>query len=291
MRMRALEDGVVPGTNLGVGFTTSIAEKSIALEGGENYLAEMVISYKGDGTGVVAMETFLDLVNPLSFKANNPRINLRGRDIFALNIAWFGNVPAFIEGGSGTDDKVAGMRIPLQVVPGQAEALAYSITRAAVANIATEVLRLSLRSFESIPEPMPGRIDAKEILVTTPASLGIADLVETIPRIGRLMGILVFQTTVPTESADTADVQRAFLETPRGRFGDYHVQDMMGAFTDYFQEIPTGPLQDILANYGWIELREEPIDLVTDEVKIKADVGVVSEAVRFIPVIEVAQGG
>lgn len=290
--MRALEDDVPPGTTMGATFAADIRSTDISREGGENYLAEFVLSYKGDGAvAVVNIEDFLDLVNPFTFTANNPRIRLRGRDIFALNVAWYGNTPRFHEGAIGEDDKVAGMRIPLQVVPRGDEPLTYSITRSAVTNLSGERLKLSLRSFESIPSPMPGRLDMREIALTTAASLGFSTLIESLPKIGRLMGLLIFSTTVPSATADLSSIQRLFLETPRGRFGDYHVQDMQAAFTEYYAEAALGALQDTLDNYLWVELREEPIDLVSDSVKLVVDVGVVSEAVRVIPVIEVAQGG
>jgi hypothetical protein len=293
VRLRALEDGAVPGTNLGTDFTSSISEKSISPEDGENYLDEFILSYKGDiaAASNVTIEDFLDLVNTFRYKADTPRIELRGRDIFALSVAWFGNLPWFREGATAEDVKVGGMRIPVQSLLTGNKAHAYRIGRSAVTNISGEVLRLTMKTLEVPPPGMPGRIDAKEMVLTTPASAGIQTLVEELPRIGRLLGLLVFLTTVPTDTADAATIQRLFLETNRGRFADAHVMDLLAGFTEYYAEIPAGNAQDVLGNYGWLELRQEPINLVDDKVSIKADVRQTSEAMRIVPVIEVAQGG
>jgi hypothetical protein len=47
--------------------------------------------------------------------------------------------------------------------------------------------------------------------------------------------------------------------------------------------------RQILQNYGWVELRDTPIDLVANNVAINVDVQLASDPIRIIPVIEIPQ--
>jgi len=47
--------------------------------------------------------------------------------------------------------------------------------------------------------------------------------------------------------------------------------------------------RQVLQNYGWVELRDTPIDLIANDLAVNVDAEVASDAVRLIPVIEIPQ--
>jgi len=312
-RLRTLFDGAVPGANLGGSFAASIAERQVLPQAGESYFDSFYLSYKGVGAvAIVTLRAFLDLVNPFTWKDGQPRIQMQGRDLFAFSTAWYGGAPRAVEGAAAANDWVSAMQIPLWEKIKPNETYSWFATRVAVTNISTEVLRLTLAAVEKIPAgggsgaiygigdqssgdyPIGrGRIDARTIPITLPAATGISTIINKLPKLGRLLGLLIFNTTVPTRAADTSSIQRLFIDSSKFRHIDAHWQDLSGAFP--FRpdsETAAGvdsPALLALDNFGWLDLRQEPIDLTADDFAVSADVGVASDAVRITPIIEVPQ--
>jgi hypothetical protein len=268
----------------------------------------MSIAYRGTLTGTVTMESFLQLVNPFVFLANEPRVVITGRDAFALSTAWYGQSPSLNEGATGTTDSVFGIQIPLWVKVGPKELYSYNATRVAVANVASEVFHAGLFALDKPPDLSynspsgnwglkapngPGRLDIRQILATLPAATGYSQILPTIPRIGLLRGLLIFNTTVPTSAAVTGSVQRLQLQLPSSNPVDIHWNDMQSTFRkaiDFTRADATAmTTRQILQNYGWVELRDTPIDLVANNVAINVDVQLASDPIRIIPVIEIPQ--
>src|SRR6267378_794054 len=197
LRQRTLLDGTVPGPNLGASFTASIAERTLNPQAGENFLDDLLLSIKGvDAVAIAPISAFLDLVNPLVYKAGVPLIQAQGRDLFALSTAWYGQLPRYREGAIGQNDHVAGIRIPAHVKLKSNETNAFFITRVAVTNISAEVIRLTGEFLETAKPG--GRYDIRAILDTLPAAAGISQRIQKLPKLGKLLGLLVFCTTVPT---------------------------------------------------------------------------------------------
>ncbi len=294
-----------PGANLGESFTASIPNRTINVQVGEAYWDSLTLGFRGTLTTTVLLETFLPLVNPLTFIANEPRIQLNGRDAFALSTAWYGQPPRYNEGATGTTDTVYGIHIPLWVKPKTTESYAWNATRVAVTNVASEVLNLGLEYLFTPPPAEPiagidrlsyrgsGRIDARQIPFTTPSATGIAQVTPKLPKLGKLLGLLVFNTTVPTSAAVTADTEFVFLDSSKSRIVSATWSDLQANFWspgDFTRADATALVtRQVLQNYGWLDFRDEPIDLVADDIALSIDAEVVSEAVRFIPVIEVPQ--
>jgi hypothetical protein len=139
----------------------------------------------------------------------------------------------------------------------------------------------------------PGRIDARQIPFTTPGATGIVQVINKLPKLGQLLGLLVFNTTVPTSAAVTADTEFLFLDSPLSRITSASWADLQADFLyaeDFTRSDATALLlRQILQNYGWLDFRSEPIDLVGTDIALSVDAEVASEATRFIPVIEVPQ--
>lgn len=293
-KTRVLSTQAEPGANLGETFTASIAQRNISIQGGEGYWDSLSLGIKGDGVlAVVALTDFLSVVQPITILANEIRINARAVDLFALQAGFYGYTPAFIEGAIAQDDKVYGIRIPLWIVPKSTESYGYSITRVAQTNLSGEVVSLALNYLNARPTPPRGRIDAREIPFTTGAATGIATAVDKLPKIGKLLGLLIFCTTVPTETADSASVQRLKLKSPKTTLVDATWHELHSHFRDHI-DFASGDaselvLRQVLDNYGYLDFQDEPIDVATEDISIVIDNQAVSSAVRFIPVIEVPQ--
>ncbi len=94
-----------------VDFTASIEEQPLNVAPG-TYIDHWTIAYKGDlaATATQTLPAFLDLVSKFSYKVNGvPRIDIGGRDIFALNYLALKNPVDYIVGAAGEDMKVFGM--------------------------------------------------------------------------------------------------------------------------------------------------------------------------------------
>jgi|SRR2546427_6969622 len=299
-KARILTQQAIPGANTGEAFTASIPNRPLIPQTGEAYWESLSLSLFGQGAvAIVTLENFLNLVNPFVFNANEPRIVMRGRDLFAFSMAWY-NYPAFFfEGAAAAQDKVFGIRIPIWVKPKTNEQYSWQATRVAVTNISVETLGLTVLYKETPPTGnlelglTGGRIDAREIPFTTPAATGIVQVVPKLPKLGKLLGLLVFVTTGPTSAAQTSDVQTLYLDSTKRRLVSANWADLQATFQQYFEETSglgtVTILQRLLTNYGWLDLRDDPIDTVADDISVSIDAEVVSEAVRIIPVIEVPQ--
>ncbi len=291
-KSRILTQQAIPGANTGEAFTASIANRPLIPQVDENYWDSLSLSLFGQGAvAIVTLENFLNLCNPFVFNANEPRIVMRGRDLFALSMAWYSGVPFAFEGAAAAQDKVFGIRIPLWVKVKPTEQYSWQATRVAVTNISAETLGLSVLWKTGVPAT--GRIDAREIPFTTPAATGITQVVPKLPKIGKLLGLLVFATTAPTSAAQTSDVQTLYLQGLKRVLVSANWADLQATFDQYFEETSglgtVTVLQRLLTNYGFLDLRDEPIDLVNDDVAISIDAEVASEAVRLVPIIEVPQ--
>ncbi len=294
-KVRVVTQQTVPGPNLGEGFTASIAQRQIVPGAGEAYYESLVLSLVGTvAVANVPIETFLGLLSPFTFLANETRINLRALDMFALSAAWYEYAPKPIEGGVGNKDRVFGIRVPLWIKTKSGENYAYSATRVAQTNISAETLAASLLYDNAAPPgSRGGRIDAREIPVTGPAATGITQLTNKIPKLGNLLGLLFFNPSPPTLASDTSAIQSISIDAGTTTIIKANWADLQApAAWDY--DMTRGNTtemvkRNILTAYGFLDLRDEPIDLKAADVAVSVDQEVASSAFRLIPVIEVPQ--
>ncbi len=276
-------------------FTASIPDRPIVPAAGEGFYESLGLSFRGTLTTTVTLEAFLNLVFPLTFIANEPRVVMRGRDLFALHTAWYNDSPGFNEGATGTTDTVLGIRVPLWVVPGTKENLSYNLTRVAVTNLSLEVVSLSAL-FTTAPPPAlagRGRLDMREIPFTTPAATGPFQVTPRLPQFGKLLGLLIFGNTVPTNAATAATIQSLSVDIQNRTLFKGMWQDLQTAFQnniDFTRADATALVKrQVLQNYGFIDFREEPVDLIANVVSVNVDAEVASDAGRIVPIIEIPQ--
>ncbi len=273
-----------------VAFTASIEEQQLAVGPG-TYVDAFAVEFSGDLAAMttVAIQTFLNLLNPFQFKIKGDvRISIRGRDLYGLNALYLSKIPGFFEGAAGEDDKVFGLRIPIWYTMQAQDVASWLATRVAVTNISGEDLSVAYSTAEA--QRRAGYYHIVEITGTTPATTGIFRAVDFLPAKGWLQGILFFSTTVPSATADTTGVNRIQL------FRD-DVLEVHRTWQDLASDARfTGNLGtasafvNTLANYRWLDLSEDPWDTRISRVAVDIDSGVASEAFRLIPVYLVPGG-
>lgn len=274
------------GATLGDTFTASRPDAQIITVG--KVINELVLSLKGDAGSAVTLEAFADVVTPFTFKSNDKtRISLRGRDLLALHAVIFREFPTVFEAtANGEDCKILGIRIPIFEEVKDTVKYAYSMTRAAVSNISGEVTTLQAVYGET--KNRPETISAVEITGTTPGSTGETPLGVMFPKVGKCIGLLLFNTTAPTISADTATIQRMVMNINGERRS---VLEVAGAgLSRFVGGHHTGsPVHDALAKYSYFDFSDAPIDCKANDVTVALDVRATGEAFRLIPIMAVEE--
>lgn len=280
VRHLPLQLGANPGSNVGAAFTASMNETEFSPPG--PFLDSFVLSYKGDAAAAVANETFADLVSPFTFKVNgNTRIQLRGRDIYALQAAFLRRLPGGTEATANAEDcRFHGLNIPVWTPNDDKSKFSYSVTRAAVGNIATETLTLIARG-KAAPGPGQRPLHIVEITATTAGAAGIQSLVQ-LPRQGRLLGLLCFLTGSTDINDDEGTWNHLMLDLNDLPWSTVGLDD---------QSIDLNPAggtwqSDVLDLYRYVDFMDDPIDLVANKVTLRTDTREASTAVRFIPIIQ-----
>lgn len=281
-----LADGADPGANLGRSFTASINESSIPVKG--EYMDHMLVSIKGTvTTAAVAIENFVDLLRPLSFKVGQEtRIQLRGRDLIALMAWYYGDTPLMWENTDATgSDFVFGIKVPIQETMNKEQTYTWAATRSAVTNISGEELALQAVYNSNPKQHKP--IIAVELPYTTAAATGYTQLGVQIPPLGKIIGLLVFNTAFPNDGSATFSVQRVqILEDGAA------TSKLLGACSGYLGSSASdgtlSPVNDLLSCYQSWDFRQDPIDAVGKAITFSVDVQTTSSPTRLIAIMEKA---
>lgn len=276
--------GADPGGNLGGAFTASLSERELVAKAA--YLHEFLIGLKHDNaTAANTAEDSLNILQPFIFKVGQEtRIQLRGRDLVALQAFMYGEMPLIFEADAATDDfKVLGIRIPIWEAIQQNVNYSWAATRVALTNASGEVLELAARWSDKKLRDRP--IYAVEQPFTTAAATGRTNLNIQLPKLGNLIGIILFNTNAPTNTADASSVQRLQLYLNGVRGPQYNV-GTRGWVPGFSYNEQDSPPFDILQPYSFVDLREDPIDAKGQNIEVEVDVEDASDAVRLIPIIE-----
>jgi len=275
--------GADPGANLGASFSNGISERQLIPKGA--YLHELTIALKAaTSTAAVSLATFLDILNPFVFKAaQETRIQLRGRDLLALNMFLYGSVPIhFVANATSDDAKIFGLKVPIYEQINKEISYSWAATYVAQTNVSNPVIEVAARWSDKALQPAP--IYAVEQPFTTAGSTGRTSLNMIIPRVGDLIGLLLWANTMPTNTADTASVQRLQLYLNGNKFSQYNV-GTTGFIKGFNQDNQELLAQLTYANYRFIDLREDPLDAKANEIGVEVDVQAASESARLIPVM------
>lgn len=281
-----IRDGADPGATMGADFTASITESALNPKG--KFLDHFLLSLNGTvSTAAVAIETFLGLLNPFIFKAGSEtRIQLRARDLVALMAFFYSRTPQIWENTDATgSDFALGIKIPIQEIISPEQSYTYAATRVAQTNISIETLALTAVYQDDAKGRKP--IVAVELPYTTAAATGYTQLGVELPPIGKMIGLLVFQTIGPSDGLFVSSIQR-FQIQENGQNTSKIPASIGATLGCGIFDGTLSPLADALKYYNAFDFRDEPIDLAAKKVTFSVDVEDASDATRFIAIIEKA---
>ncbi len=275
--------GADPGGNMGGAFTASLAERELITKAA--YLHSFYIGLKADtATAAVTAVTALGILNPFVFKVGQEtRIQLRGLDLVALDLFLHGSIAMGFNADTTNDDfKIRGIRVPVYEKIDPKQTYSWSATYATQTNVSGEVLELAADWSDKVLSPNP--LIAVEQPFTTAAATGRTNLSIVLPRMGDLIGLILFNTNNPTNVADASSVQRLQLYMNGNRGSQYNIgtRGWVKGFAMQNQALLNIPVLD---QYSFIDLRDDPIDAKANEIGIEVDVEDASDACRIIPVM------
>jgi len=217
----------------------------------------------------------------------SPVIYLTGEEVWALDDLWFGKHPITIAASAATDSqsKIMGLFVPVAQPPRPAGTLHLQVLHASVSGIDTETLTIAEISSDKTIEGkyyhivrMPG---------STAATTGYGNRVK-LPQVGDLNGIMLYSATIPTNSAETATIQRVTIEVDGHKlmerewhelYADSHTGGNQGTFASPGDATVTD-------NYVVLDLSNDPIPAAS-KVIVDIDAGVASSSFVVIPIYRV----
>lgn len=285
-RVSKVYDGTDPGATPGRVFTASIGQETIIPEGNELSYLKMGIRIT-NSTAPVVLEDVASLLSEYVLRVGaETRLLLDGRDLAALMVFFFKELPVFGENTDNTGSGLlGGIKVPVYAKVDNAKPFTHTATRTAVTNATVETLGIT--AYFDTEEAGRKPIHAVKITHTTAASAGYQTLSFRIAPVGKLIGLLIRQPNGFDDTNIDVSVQRVRILVN----GQLHSQ--FNALTDFSTMAPIDfvtptPLADLLRPYIPCDLRNGGIDTAGQEVTMQLDVQDVSDACAIIPVIEMA---
>jgi len=251
------------------------------------YIHKLTVAIKGEMTAAAAVlpATFVDVIQNFEVRLlGSPVISIRGSDLWALNLLAFGKNPLTLAPGAATDNRVRiyGLDIPIQQPPRPAGALATRIGRVAVSGVDTETITVAELSSDVTIEPKYYHF--VEIPFTLAAATGYGNFID-LPQPGDLHGILFYNTTIPTKTAETPSIEKVMV-----------IVDGARAFESSFYEMKADSVHgsghdtgdspadvSFIDNYLYLDFSKDPIPKAST-VELDIFAGKASDAIRIIPV-------
>lgn len=268
-------------------FTASLPTRNLS---SGRFIDELALEIKTENStfNATTIASLLDLLQPITVRLfGSDIISIRGSDLYALNVLMLGFNPFSVVGSATTDsqNKIMGLRVPLWQSPRPSGQLTYTCTRVAETNADTETLTMCEWSNDKILKPK--YLYYVEIPMTLAGATGFGNRKE-LPRVGDLLGILMFSTTIPSASVETtSSIDQLRVEIDDTRVMDFTWQDLKAGGKFGTIALMSSPADaSIIDNYVFVDFRDDPI---TKDHKITLDInaGTASDAVRIIPVFAV----
>lgn len=284
MTRDVLLDGVNPGGNLGAAFTANINATQINPKGA--YLDHLIIGIQGTvGTAPVTLKTALAALSQFTFKAGQEtRIQLSGVDLVALMAAFYKQLPFAWQNTDNTGNTFAlGIKVPIQETIQSGTSYTYSASYAAQTNLTA--VTLSITAVYLNTAPAAKAIVCVPIPFTTPAATGSTGLGTTITSLGNLIGVLLYNTTAPSDGTLLYDIQRLQMVESGVQTSLLLASnpDPLPGIAGYVDSTNYGKT---LQNYAYWDFSAEPYDVNTKYMQFLADVEIVSETTRLLPIVQ-----
>ena len=279
-------DAAMPSATLGRVFTASIGQETLV--NGGAFLDHLSIGYHcGITTGAVTIESAIDNLALFTLRYGaDTAIQLDGNDLIALSAFYYGQLPTIHENTDATGDNFVGaIKVPVQRKSDPSKPFSMSADFLAVTNTGDQTLSVTGYWLDQDY----GRKPVHAVVVTeTSAGATGADLRNwRIPPIGRLVGLI---GAMPAAS-DMGEGNQSLSFNRVNLVVDGEVQIELNTLNDnlpteeseYLTKLPIG---DLIHRYKRFDLRPEGLELVGKVVNIQIDNEDASDALRWIPVIE-----
>ena len=286
MRIFKHWDGPDPGNTPGRVFTASIGQEQMTVAGA--FLDHLRIGLKGAvATSAVAIEDFVDVLSEFDLWVGpDLRIKADGNDLCALMSLYYRQMPSLGENSDATgNDFVSGLKVPVQVAADPAKPFTMAATRAAVTNIATETISVTGHWLDANPGRKP--IHAVVVTFTSAASTGDEIKDFRIAPVGRLVAMILAMPAASDFTDGNIDIsaQRVKLLKDSEAVCELNVLGDAEAIEEV-NHVSLSIFGDLLTRYKRFDFRPEGFDLKSGIFNLKLDNQDASDAIRFIPVIE-----
>ncbi|MFA6495439.1 MAG: hypothetical protein WCV87_03760 [Candidatus Paceibacterota bacterium] len=289
MKISKVWDGTRPGATPGKTFTADISPEQLVLNG--KRLDYFMLALKGAiSTAAVAIEDFSVFLSEFVVKVGGEEriANLTGQDLAALSAAWFKTIPVIGENTDNTgNDFLSNIKVPIFASIDLAKPITVGASYTAVTNVGTNTIGLTAHCDKSAIAQKA--IHAVGIGHTTAGSAGYETLGFRMPPVG-VMKKLILRNLPASDFTDAnidVSVQRINILV------DGKVEHELNVLTDaeglaMIDFVTPLPIADLLRPYKVFDFGDEGIDCKGKEVVVQLDVEDVSDAIKLIPVMEMA---
>lgn len=286
MRITKIWDAADGSATPGRVFTASINQEAIPNDG--SVLDFLKIGIKGAvSTAAVVIEDFADLLNPFTLRfGSDNRIVLTGEELCALMVFYYGEIPAIGENTDVTgNDFIGGLKVPVYQKADPGKQFLIQADRTAVTNIATETIAVSGYWDTGVSGKKP--IHCVRIAHTTAGAAGLETLGARIVPEGTLIGLMVKTPNGFADGNIDTSIQRLKILENGKKIAEFN--DLADHTpVDQLDYVTPSPLSDLLRQTRFFDLRPMGLDAKGKELVLQIDVQDVSDAVVFMPVIEIA---
>lgn len=287
MRINRIWDAALPSATLGRAFTASIGQETVVAQ--DTFLDHLMIGLSGDiDTGAVVIEAFVDSLAlfTLRFGAET-RLQLDGNDLVALSAFYYNRLPSIHENTDATGtDIIGGIKIPVQQAADAAKPFSMNADLLDQANLDTETIAVDGYWFKQDYGRKP--IHAVVTALTSAAATGRDQFNFRVTPVGTMIGLIA---AMPAAS----DMGEANLSLSFNRVEIIKDGEVLGSLntlasseheeeSEFLTKLPVG---DLLHRYKRFDFRPEGFDLKEGVYNLAIDNQDASDALRFIPVIEV----
>lgn len=284
MYFDTLQDGTNPGANLGAAFAANIGATQIVPKGA--FLDHLKIGLSGAvATAPVTISTLLLALSQFTFKAGQEtRIQLSGLDLLALHAATYEDLPFAWQNTDNTGFTfVLGLKVPIYEKIDSTLTYTYAANYTAQTNLTSVQLTVQAVYLNTPKQNAP--IIAVPVPFTTPGSTGSTAVGATLQNLGKMIGLLLYNTTAPSDAAVKYDIQRLTLVE-----GGKQTSVLLPASAEPLTGIQGYQISDnygkALQPYAYWNFEDEPYDVNSSFMQFVADVETTAEATRLIPIIQ-----
>ena len=232
-----------------------------------------------NGATAPSLSDMLSVLNKVQVKLTGRTVTeMSGQDILAYNVLVDGREPLYLVPANDNElGVISGLRIPV-TLPTGVGTLSVRFLHTSVSTIDTEKLTLATLESEEVLEEGHYEVPTFDF---TPPSTGAFNTALDSSFGGRVIGFLIYSTTIPTQTSDVATVREVRILLGGEIAFEGNIQDLR-ADARYPAD---ATLRSITDNYIFLDFRKSPIPPDTRiELQIKSDD---TNAVRILPIIKV----